>query len=352
MRNSIRVAASWVLSCALVGAACFWAGTQTLAPPKVEDSDVVQESVVVQEGALGRSLSVPVLASWELVPNGAATREGTLTTIDFKANKKVKEGAKLFTIDLRPTAALTGKIPSHRDLSEGAKGEDVSQLQRFLVDRGYLSQVSGSFDRATTYAVKTWQKTLGMEPDGLVFSSDVVFFPKLPTRIVLAKDLRVGSHIAAGTELVSMAAAQPRFRAQLSADQLAILGEEKGISVRSGKDEWEGVLSQPEKGVDNTDTIWMEVSAPDGSALCAKKCDSIPMLSEGSNVLAGKIVVVPDTSGAMLPASSVLTDAGGETFVLQADGTRTPVKVLVTQDGQSIVDGIEIGARVLVSPKE
>lgn len=55
-------------------------------------------------------------------------------------------------------------------ITAGARGQDVTQLQRRLVDAGVLQeeQVSGEFDSQTEEAVREFQKREGLEPTGRV----------------------------------------------------------------------------------------------------------------------------------------------------------------------------------------
>jgi lipoprotein-anchoring transpeptidase ErfK/SrfK len=55
------------------------------------------------------------------------------------------------------------------NLAEGATGPDVVALQRRLRDLGFwLPEPTGTFDAPTTHAVVAFQKTLGLERDGVV----------------------------------------------------------------------------------------------------------------------------------------------------------------------------------------
>lgn len=55
------------------------------------------------------------------------------------------------------------------DLTLGARGDDVTELQRRLASEGvYRTAVTGYFGEATEAAVKAYQKTHGVEPTGIV----------------------------------------------------------------------------------------------------------------------------------------------------------------------------------------
>lgn len=65
-------------------------------------------------------------------------------------------------------AGIATKNSSPGTLSRGAKGPDVSELQRFLIQQGYLAagNDSGFFDAATEMAVQKWQSSHGLVSQG------------------------------------------------------------------------------------------------------------------------------------------------------------------------------------------
>ncbi|MEU8109685.1 peptidoglycan-binding protein [Nonomuraea muscovyensis] len=66
---------------------------------------------------------------------------------------RLREGGLLMEVNGRPVFVLTGKVPMHRTIVPGAKGADVTQLQRALRRLGHRPPVTGVFDRATVAAV-------------------------------------------------------------------------------------------------------------------------------------------------------------------------------------------------------
>ncbi len=61
--------------------------------------------------------------------------------------------------DDRPCAV----VPMYRDLRPGDKGQDVAQLQSALKRLGFLAEVNGRFETATSTAVSAWYASLGLE---------------------------------------------------------------------------------------------------------------------------------------------------------------------------------------------
>ncbi|MEV4888241.1 peptidoglycan-binding protein [Nonomuraea sp. NPDC055795] len=66
---------------------------------------------------------------------------------------RLREGGVLMEVNGRPVFALRGKVPMHRTIAPGTKGDDVEQLQRALRRLGFGAPVTGVFDGATVAAV-------------------------------------------------------------------------------------------------------------------------------------------------------------------------------------------------------
>ena len=67
-----------------------------------------------------------------------------------------------------PAPASKGNAIGLRTLSSGSKGEDVKALQILLTGRGVSTDPDGSFGPKTLNAVKTYQKKVGLDADGIV----------------------------------------------------------------------------------------------------------------------------------------------------------------------------------------
>ena len=76
---------------------------------------------------------------------------------------KVTEGGILMEVNGRPVFAMPGKVPMHRTISPGARGDDVRQLQRSLRRLGYGTRVTGVFDPTTVTAVTRFYAKKGYE---------------------------------------------------------------------------------------------------------------------------------------------------------------------------------------------
>lgn len=190
---------------ALVGVVGFWAGRTTLEPPvnplASGGSGPVTYSVSVQ--SIGRSLRFSAVAEWERTPFGRVGAGGVVTSVGFSSGDVVEVGDVLFTVGLRPVVVAEGAVPAFRPLSVKTVGADVAQLQTMLTDLGFSdAEPDGVFGSGTVRAVKQWQKSLGVDDDGVVALGDVVFVPKLPARVAATEALTVGESVNPGDVVV------------------------------------------------------------------------------------------------------------------------------------------------------
>lgn len=59
-------------------------------------------------------------------------------------------------------------------------------------------------------------------------------------------------------------------------------------------------------------------------------------------------VLVPDTTGPLLPVAALQSDPVGGAFVELPDGSRRPVTVRVASGGSAIVDGVAVGEAIVL----
>lgn len=348
-----RVPLAWVTSLLVVAAVAWGAGRATLAPAHVETAASGAETVEVVQGELGRSIAVPVVATWALTPLAQAPTGGAITTVEVDDGTMVEAGTSLFTLELRPTVIAAGTVPSFRDLSAGATGPDVRQLQDLLTSLGHLpaGSVDGEFGAATARAVKAWQGALGLPKSGIVLASDVVYTPSLPARVLLGEGVRPGAQVNAGDELVSVVSAAPTFAAHLADGQIQFVTQGSTIDVLTDDSTWHADVTEIVRN-DETGATIANLEGPNGAPLCGDECaDRVPLIPGGEGVgLSGELVVVPRQAGPQVPASAVLTDPEGGSYVLDEAGTRRDVSVVLAADGQIILDGVTPGDRVQLAP--
>jgi len=137
-------------------------------------------------GELGFGDSWPL----SLTADGIVTGARSLgTVVDF--------GESLIEIDDRRVFLVEGEVPMFRDLelsSPRVSGEDVAQLQRFLIAQGFDRDgtlvADGVFDSDTRRAVIDWQEATWQQKTGRVTRAEMVFNP---TPLRIAGEQRIGS---------------------------------------------------------------------------------------------------------------------------------------------------------------
>lgn len=110
---------------------------------------------------------------------------GTLTWLP-SAGSVIRQGQVLYKTDNgTPTVLLYGSVPAWRTMSEGTKGEDVTQLNHDLVAVGYAHSADISalgwdyYSWETRYAVQLMEEAVGVSsPPGSLSLGSVVFKPE------------------------------------------------------------------------------------------------------------------------------------------------------------------------------
>ena len=91
-----------------------------------------------------------------------ATSAGRFSSVDLEEGDTVEVGSRLFSVDGRPSVAVTGDFSFYRDLSVGSQGPDVEQLEKILSEAGYMvGEVDQFFTEETRKGLAEWQKKFG-----------------------------------------------------------------------------------------------------------------------------------------------------------------------------------------------
>jgi peptidoglycan hydrolase-like protein with peptidoglycan-binding domain len=103
-------------------------------------------------------------------PRGAPTSAAGATTAPTTAAPTTAAASTTTTAASSTTAASAGRnVTSPSDnVRQGDSGPGVRQIQTALVAHGYKVAVDGSFGAQTTTAVKAFQKSAGLQQDGVV----------------------------------------------------------------------------------------------------------------------------------------------------------------------------------------
>jgi peptidoglycan hydrolase-like protein with peptidoglycan-binding domain len=328
------------LSLLVVG---FLSGRAVLTPvdaPEVTEGPVI---FTVEARTLERSVVLGGEASWMAVATWVLRRGGTVTTLpdDVAA---LEEGSVVATLDLEPVILAQGEIPAFRELGIGATGEDVAQLQGFLLRQGDLaSGVDGAFRSGTEQAVRRWQRRVGAPVSGVVRVGDVIWVSRLPATFAFGDAIRVGAILASGEVLLDELDVAPVIVLRTSAEQVNLLPVDPDVVVRSGDHAWEGVLGS---GVRTDSGIEYPIHDVSGGPVCGQDCTSLPL--QGRTEVDIEVISTPTTTGPAVPQAAIITDASGETFVRAVGGGRVDIRILASSLGMSVVEGLDIGQRVLL----
>lgn len=341
----------WALSILLALGLGWWAAAQATRPPTVGTPETATVTTEVTHGKLGVEQGYGIDVAWPTHPVGVNGTNGTLTSLDVAAaGTRIGPGDILYTVDLTPVIAAEGAIPAFRDLTAGTTGQDVRQLQEFLAAAGYLATApDGKYGPATTAAVKIWSKELGVQQDGSVPLGRIAFIPKLPADLAPAKDLRVGARVTTGQELLAGALSSPVFSFRVLPE--VVSRTTPGLQVRIDADgtPWRAEVERLATATDGTDATIAVLRPVSGEkSICGPGCSTALSLG-ATSVLPGKLVLVPEISGPLVPTAAILTDAAGFTYLATEDGKHHPITIKASHEGRSIVEGVEPGQRITVA---
>lgn len=350
-RRRWLVPIAWAGSAALAAGLGFWAvGAATTAPqlPPPESESITTE---VLTGTLAVEQAYGIAVDWPAAPQGVNGLTGTLTSISLPAEgRSVSAGEVLYTVDLAPVVAATGPVPAFRDLGAGAVGEDVRQLQQFLVDRGLLAvDPDGQYGAETARAVAEWSASLGLGRVDSVPLGGLVFLPQLPAQLAPAPDVRVGARVAAGDELLVGAEREPEFSFVVLPEAVARTVEGMLVRIDADGAEWTAQVDRLAADPEGTEATIARLAPVEGEAsICGDACSSVLTLGS-ETVLAGRIELVPETTGSEVPTAAIRTDVDGAPTVVLDSGERVTVEILASANGRSIVTGVEPGQRVRIT---
>lgn len=340
-----KTAAAWAVVVLVVGGLGVLAGWAAFAPPAVDQEPVQDPEYTVREATVGREISMTASASWPRVNLPAGAAEGTVTAVGVTAGQEVAAGGVLYEVDLRPVVVAEGETPGFRDLSRGARGRDVSQLQELLVEAGYdPGAIDGRFGVATERALRSWQHDLGLEDDGRLAAGDVQYAPSLPARVSLSDEIEVGARIAAGTVTTAVLAQEPSFELEFG-DASTV--PTTGTIVRiDGPDdhEWHAKVTEirTDEGGAPAGAV---LEAAEGGPVCADACEAVPVDADTSRYPAA-VELAPAHTGPVVPLSAIGTTPVGEEFVVAIDGEELSIDILVTDGSRAVIEGLEVGDRI------
>lgn len=346
-RKSARLWGAWPWVLALVVALALGLvfGRWAFAPPLVDGAADAPATVEVAETTVGQSIPVAVAATWVARPFGVGAASGVLTSLVVADGDTARVGDRLYSVDLRPVVAAVGTVPAFRDLSQGDHGADVAQVQRFLIDLGYLDGAAdGDFGPVTKQAVRAWQAKLGVEKDGIVRASDIVFAARLPARVRVADDVQVGKRLSPGDVVLSVLDGEPEFTATITSG--STYDPSLPIEVTFGDETVQTVVASSQ--VDQSNNTMLTLTRQDGTSVCADECEQVS-LNPAEAVYPAQQILIPSVTGPGVPAAAVWFTAAGDPYVVLVDGTQVPVTILGQGQGSVVLGGVEDGTTVVLA---
>jgi peptidoglycan hydrolase-like protein with peptidoglycan-binding domain len=322
-------------------AAGYWAGSTVMTQTTLPTEPAEPLTVAAELGELGRTIMLAGEAHREIDYEQFAEIEGTVTS---KAGSEfVSDGDVILFVNLEPVVVAEGDIPGFRDLRAGDTGEDVAQLQEFLVRKGHAGLTpDGRFGASTTGAVKEWQESIGATPTGIVQSGAIHWLSTLPTQLDMSS-LAVGDKVTRETVLYRILSGTPVFWLPLGEDQRNLLPESPTLQVVLSGNRIPAILG---KGVSGDRGLTYELVGMDGGGLCTHPCPEVPL--QETTPVDVEVVVVPETTGPVVPVAAIVTDPTGNHFVRTTDGSEMPVDILAVDGGLAVVSGVEPGTEVVI----
>lgn len=316
------------------------------------DGTTPTATVTARRGDLSEERGLPAQLGhgdqWTIALGG----EGTVTT-SRAAGDRVGVGDELVRVDDRPVTLAEGDVPLYRELALRSTstrdeagdrvglmtGDDVRQLQRFLLDAGFDDDGrladDGEFGPTTERAVEDWQRAVGHPATGRVDGRQLVFSPQ-PLRI--AADLRAG----AAAQDVSVTSTTPQVTVQLGTRDRILFAVGAEVDVELDEERTvAGVVREVQR-----------VSADDGGQVTQAVVDvaDAPADAPASvrvvarRTLAQAAVLVP------VNALLALAEGGWAVEVVDGDGppTLTLVELVATSEETAAIEGVDEDATLVV----
>ncbi len=350
MKRRLLVSAAWLGSLLLAAGTGLWAAGETLVPPTSPLLPPQISSYRVIEGEIGQSITLLGFAEWPSTPVALNQAVGVVTFIPELRQAAV--GDVFYRVDERPVVAGSGSIPAFRDLSYGLAGEDVRQLQTMLGALGVAELTAdGRFGSETRLAVQSWQTSLGVEADGTVLKSDIIWLPRLPAEYVLGVGLKVGTQVSGGEEIL-IVDESPRVWVPVGVAQGSRIPEFALVRASFVAGDRQGRIRRAvPKLTSEAGDLDLILEGLDGGAICAEECDVDIPVGVRSEIRV-EITLVPRAEGPVVPASAVATRPDGSAYVTTVDGREVSVSVLGSEGSVVLVTGIEVGDEILVFGRE
>lgn len=92
--------------------------------------------------------------------------------------------------------------------------------------------------------------------------------------------------------------------------------------------------------------VSLQLFSPTGGIICGKECGLLGNAER--TTFTAQINVVPQITGPGLPITAVRTNARGGSYVVLGNGDLVPIRILASNNGLAVVDGLETGIDVVL----
>lgn len=321
----------WLLSLLgllVIGAAASVAVVATVAQPDalatIPDAEPVTAPVEIErtDKAVQTTAGLAALNSFE----ATTALAGIVTEIALKPGDTVKAGDRLVTIDDKPLLAFVADAPLVRELGLGDEGPDVARLQRFLGEAVEADiGDDGRFGSSTASAVSAFRRDNGLGRSSSIGPDQLMWIGSGPLPVVEVA-VGVGDRVESGGVIATGPAQEivVDVRADLRGfDQEPLVLTVDGVAVPFDAD----------SGI-----------SPEAATVLH---DELGVFEE----LPAVVALAEPIEYPAVPASAVLTGTDGGTCVVDLSNTVTPVTVVSTSFGRSLLfPSAALPAAVVVNP--
>ncbi|MDX2967663.1 peptidoglycan-binding protein [Kribbella solani] len=310
-------------------------------------------TAIVKRGTISARTSVNGTLAYAGSYEAIGRASGVVTAVPSAGDQR-RVGQVLYEVDGKPVILLKGSVPVFRDLKQGDKGADVKQLNAALVKLGYSSYLNPSssyYGYLTKAAVKKMEDDFGLEEDGKLSMSEVVYLPQDTVKVTKV-NVKLGAQAQPGMAVLTASSLRRYVSVQIdTAYQSQVkVGDKVTITLPDLKTTEGKVTSVgrvAESGTDNQGakvTVGIEPNDPKATG----NLDQAPV----------QVSIVTDSAGNVLnvPVNSLLAllDGGYGVEVAGSGDERrlVPVKLGMFDQDSGLVEvigtGLKAGQRIVV----
>ncbi|POH75184.1 peptidoglycan-binding protein [Arthrobacter glacialis] len=329
-----------------LGTGIGFAAKTVLIPPPDPIKASTFTYVPVRAGEVGSTLDISATAQWNTQNAAANQLSGVVTSIATSSDGLYSQGEVLYSVNQIPVVVAIGDVPAFRSIGAGDQGDDVAQVQQMLADLGlFVGSVNGKAGYDTVAAISAWQDGLGTKNTGRVEFGQIIFLPSLPARVTVdSAVISKGSALSGGEQTIRLTDNQPTFWLSVTPSQATTLraGLEVQISSPNGNT-WHAVTDGQEADKESS-TINVSLKSANDGPICADQCRELKF--NDRSVLPSKAILTKPVKGMVIPTSTLVVSAQGDTVVVDEAGTAVPVSVLASARGMSVVEGVDNGTKI------